>query len=163
MLTGDMMKVCMIVHNPPFQGGIVQFCVLLANAFKDKIKLTLIGFKNLYPSFLYKGKLPKVNQSGINFEAPFQQILKWYNPFSWINALIKAKNSDIIHIHWVTAFLGIIYSVILWLNKLLWQKKVVMTCHNITDHEKLFLAGLMTKIVFSRVPPIITVEARKSL
>jgi len=68
------MKVFCLVHNPPYQGGIVQYCVLLENAVVDEKKdvdFRLVGFKRLYPPIFYKGKQPKVNRSGIQFKKFF--------------------------------------------------------------------------------------------
>ena len=60
------MKIGMLVHNPPYQGGIVQYSVLLVNSMKDYVDFNLVGFKSLYPPFFYKGKLPKKDRSRIH-------------------------------------------------------------------------------------------------
>lgn len=145
------MRVYMITHNPPFQGGIVQHCVLLANSLRRKVNLSVVGYKRLYPPVLYKGKLPRENRSAINFEMPCPRRLSWANPFSWVRAFLDVKNCDVIHLHWVTAFLEIIYYVILTLNKWFGKKPVVLTCHNITDHERVFLMDFMSRKIFRRV------------
>lgn len=146
------MKVCMLVHNPPFQGGIVQYCVLLANALKkEDLNLSCVGFKKLYPPILYKGKQPKSNKSGIQFKTPIYNSIIWYNPLSWIFAYKKIKNSDIFHFHWVSPLLTPLYYTILKLNQLFAKKKVVVTCHNIEPHESTFLDKIFTKIIFSKI------------
>ena len=146
------MKICMLVHNPPFQGGIVQYCILLANTlYKKGINLEICGFKKLYPPFLYKGKLPKKNKSGIQFEMPNYNFIIWYNPLTWIKVYFKLKKCDIFHFHWVSPLLAPMQYVVLKLNKLFSKKKVVMTCHNIEPHESTVFDRLFTKIVFSNV------------
>ena len=128
------MKVGMLVHNPPFQGGIVQYSVLLVNSMKDKVDFELVGFDKLYPPFFYKGKLPKENRSGIQFYKESLNFVTWYNPFSWIRAYFKLSKCDIIHLHWVSPLLAPLQYTILKLNRIFYRKKVVLTCHNIEPH-----------------------------
>ena len=141
----------MLVHNPPFQGGIVQYCILLENSMKDYIDYDLIGFKRLYPQFLYKGKLPEINKSKINFLKNSNNIITWYNPFTWIKAYLKLKNNDIIHLHWFSPLLAPLQYIILILNKIFSKKKVVLTCHNIEPHESTFIDKILIKSVFSKI------------
>jgi len=145
------LKVCMVGHNPPFQGGIVQYCVLLVNHLKKNVDLKVIGFKKLYPPLFYKGKLPKKNKSKINFEVPSYNLITWYNPLTWINVFLKARKSDIIFMHWVSPLLAPLQFLILGLNKLMTKRKVVLTCHNIEPHEQTIFDKIFTKSVFSLV------------
>lgn len=144
-------KVCMLVHNPPFQGGVVQFCVLLVNSLKSSIDLNVVGFKKLYPYFLYKGKLPKQNNSTINFEVPAYNFVTWYNPLSWIKAYNHMKKAEVIHLHWISPLLTPLQYTILKLNKMFAKKKVVLTCHNIQPHESTIFDKVFTKAIFSKV------------
>jgi len=141
----------MIVHNPPYQGGIVQYCTLLANNLKNRIELETIGFKSLYPKFLYKGELPKESTLGISSLVQRYDVIRWYNPLSWIMAYKIAKSFDVLHLHWVSPLLAPIYYTILKLNQLHAKKPVVMTLHNIQPHESTFFDELFTKAVFSKV------------
>lgn len=145
------MKVGLLVHNPPYQGGIVQYCILLANELKKYAKINAVGFKSLYPPFLYKGKLPKENKSGIQFEVNTINSIAWYNPLSWISAYHKLKNNDVIHIQWVSPLLAPLQYIILTLNNIFAKKPVVITCHNIEPHESTPLDKIFTKKVFSKV------------
>lgn len=150
--TDKKMKVLMIAHDPPYQGGIVQYCILLANALQTQgVAPQVIGFKSLYPPFLYKGKLPKKDMSSIHFEKGSKKILTWYNPLSWLKTASLLKKYDILHIHWVSPLLAPLYFTILQYNKLFTKKKVLMTCHNIEPHESTFLDKLFIRIVFSEI------------
>lgn len=139
----------MLVHNPPFQGGIVQYCVLLCNELKNFVNLDTVGFKRLYPPLLYKGKLPKKNRSGIQFKVPNHNFITWYNPFGWIRAYLKLREGDIIHLQWVSPLLTPLQYVILKLNKWFAKKPVVLTCHNIEPHESTIFDKAFTKAIFS--------------
>lgn len=150
------MKICMLVHNPPFQGGLVQYCILLINSlYKQGIDLSICGFKKLYPPFLYKGKLPKENKLGIQFEIPSNNFVIWYNPLTWIKVYFKLRKCDMFHFHWVSPLLAPLQYVILLLNKLFSKKKVFVTCHNIEPHEKTIFDKIFTKLVFSNVDDFI--------
>jgi glycosyltransferase involved in cell wall biosynthesis len=144
-------KVGMFVHNPPFQGGIVQYSVLLVNAMKDMVNFDLVGFKKLYPPMLYKGKLPTSNRSGIQFPKYSDNFVTWYNPFTWVGAYFKLAKNDVIHLHWVSPLLTPLQYTILVMNKWFSKKKVVLTCHNIEPHESTIFDKWFTKAIFSKV------------
>lgn len=141
----------LLVHNPPYQGGIVQYCVLLSNSINGKIKQNIVGFKSLYPPMFYKGKLPKINRSGIKFKQKSHNFVTWYNPFSWINAYNFLKKNDVIHLQWVSPLLTPLQYVILKLNKWFAKKPILLTCHNIEPHESTPLDKIFTKAIFSNV------------
>src|SRR3989344_684833 len=145
------MKIGMLVHNPPYQGGIVQYSVLLVNSMKDYVDFNLVGFKSLYPPFFYKGKLPKKDRSGIHFFKESKNFVTWYNPFSWARAYFNFSDCDIIHLHWVSPLLAPLQYKILMLNRIFYRKKVVLTCHNIEPHESTIVDKFFTKLVFSKV------------
>ncbi|MBN1420485.1 MAG: glycosyltransferase [Planctomycetes bacterium] len=146
------MRVLMIAHNPPYQGGIVQASVLLANALAGRIHLEVIGYRSLYPRFLYKGVIPRRNRSGIRFAVPFRRILRWWDPFSWWEAAGCARGFDILHLHYVTAFLAPLYfGLLLFVRLRAPGVRTVLTCHNITDHERLPFQGLLTRALFRRI------------
>jgi len=147
-------KVSNLVHNPPYQGGIVQYCILLVNSLTDLnagIDINCIGFKSLYPPFFYKGKLPKENKSAIQFKVPIKNYVTWYNPFSWIKAYKDLSKTDIIHMQWVSPLLAPLQFTILKLNKWFAKKKTVLTCHNIEPHESTVLDRIFTKMVFNNI------------
>lgn len=143
------MKVATLVHNPPFQGGIVQYCVMLNNEIHGKVEESIIGFKHIYPSFIYKGVLPKINKSGINFIEKPQNFVKWYSFTSWVKAYRKLAKSDIIHLHWVSPQMAPLYLVILGLNRMFAKKPVLITCHNIEPHEHSKIERTLIKACFS--------------
>jgi len=144
-------KVSSIVHNPPYQGGIMQYSVLLQNEMKDMVDFNLVGFKSLYPKIIYKGVQPKKNKHGIQFTVPCPRVLKWYSPASWKKAYEMLKDGDVIHINWFTPQMAPLYYTVLKLNAMGAKKPVVMTCHNIEPHETNPLDHLMTVKTFNLV------------
>ncbi|RME55542.1 glycosyltransferase [Candidatus Woesearchaeota archaeon] len=146
-----MIKVSAIVHNPPYQGGIMQYCVLLENAMQGMVDFNLVGFKNLYPSLIYKGVQPKKNRHGIQFNVKCPRIIKWFSPLSWFKAYDILREGDIIHIHWFTPQMAPLYYTVLKLNQIRDKKPVVMTCHNIEPHEPNVLDHKLTVKTFELV------------
>lgn len=143
------MKIATLVHNPPFQGGIVQYCVMLNNEIHSKVDETIIGFKRLYPSLIYKGALPKSNKSGINFIEKPHNFVRWYSFLSWIKAYRMLAKGDIMHFHWVSPQMAPLYLVILKLNRVFAKKPVLITCHNIEPHEHSRVERLLIRACFS--------------
>lgn len=125
-----------IVHNPPYQGGIMQYCVLLENYMKGMVDFNLIGFAALYPKIIYKGVMPKKSRHGIKFDNSCPRVIKWYSLPSWYKAYKLATKGDVIHINWITPQMAPLYYTILKLNRMGANKPVVITCHNIEPHEQ---------------------------
>lgn len=151
----EALKVSFLVHNPPYQGGIVHYSILLANAMHTLVDQNVVGYKSLYPRFLYKGDIHRKSQSGIDFKAPVRKVLKWYSPLSWYRAYRQAQKSNVIHINWVTAFLGVVYYSILLFNRFGAKRKVIITCHNITDHEPIPFGSFFTRRVLGMAHQLI--------
>lgn len=143
------MKIATLVHNPPFQGGIVQYCVMLNNEIYGKVEEKIIGYKHLYPSLIYKGVLPKVNKSGINFKQKPDNFVKWHSFASWVKAYKKLSEGDIIHLHWVSPQMAPLYLAILMMNRMFARKPVLLTCHNIEPHEHSKVERKLIKACFS--------------
>jgi len=143
------MKITMIGTLPP-QKGISFYCADLLESLKKKnsIKIEFIGFKKLYPAFLYKGG-EKIDDPHSNINISDERILNiltYYNPFSWFWAGISAKGT-IIHAQWWSHVLAPIYFVILVVCKLR-GKIIIITVHNVLPHEKNMINNLLNKSIF---------------
>jgi len=110
-------KVTMISTLPPIKASSL-YTLNLVNAISKKIKIDFIGFKKIYPEFLYPGgtidkntKEPKIKNVNI------RSFLTWYNPFSWIWAGLTCKGK-VIHAQWWSYVLAPIYFTILSIAKL---------------------------------------------
>ena len=79
-------KVTLIGTLPPIK-GLSPYCNGLLKSLSKNTEVEFIGFKELYPEFLYPGgtkvkdgnyKVPEITNAEI------RNILTYYNPFSWI-------------------------------------------------------------------------------
>lgn len=142
-----MKTVTMIGTLPPIK-GISPYTKELCSELSKLVHIDFIGFKSIYPEFLYPGgtkvsgvKPPKIK----NLDN--RSFLTWYNPFTWIYAGFTAKG-DVVHAQWWSWALAPVYCTVLLIAKLR-GKKIVLTAHNIEPHEKSFLKSLFNNSTFS--------------
>ncbi len=145
------MKITMIGPLPPVKGGISDYCIELLNALSEKIDIDFINFQSIYPKFLYPqnpfetGRDFQIKKhSGMNIRS----LLKWYHPFGnfWVGIQIKTR---IVHFHWWTSFLFIVFFPLLVAIKLTGCKKIICTTHNIVGHESGIIDRILTRMMMS--------------
>lgn len=131
---------------PPIK-GMSLYTTPFLEALDKKAPLNFLGFKALYPEFVYPGwtrdhslRKPQISQTSI------YNYIAWYNPFSWIRAGFNIKGTTV-HAQWWSWILAPIYLVILWIWRLRW-KQIILTVHNVSPHEKSFLKNFMNNIVY---------------
>lgn len=141
------MKITMIGTLPPLK-GISPYCLELVRALSKHVEIEFIGFKSLYPEFLYPGGT-KVKDEGYNLphlkNIEIRNMLTWYNPFSWIFAGLTLKGK-VVHAQWWAYPLALMYLVILSIAKLR-KRKVIITVHNVLPHEKSRLKNFLNRVV----------------
>ncbi len=141
------MKVTIIGTLPPLK-GISPYCLELVKALSKHVEIEFIGFKSLYPEFLYPGGTKvKDNEYNIPYlkNVEIRNILTWYNPFSWIWAGLTLKGK-VVHAQWWAYPLALIYLVILSIAKLR-KKRIIITVHNVLPHEKSRVKIFLNSIV----------------
>ena len=130
-----------IIGLSPYTKGLVE--ELCKNT-----KINFLGFKHIYPKFLYPGKL--LDESSTSLEEhenlKIRNVLNWFNPIGWIIEAFRIK-TDIIHAQWWSYPLAPLYLTILGINKLR-GKKIILTIHNVIPHEKSFIKILFNKSIF---------------
>ena len=141
------MKVTFIGTLPPIK-GMSPYCLELVTELSKHVEVEFIGFKKLYPDFLYPGGATVDDQ---NYRTPVvenkktRSILAYYNPFVWIWAGLTARG-DIVHAQWWSYVLAPVYIVILSILKIR-KKRVIITVHNVFPHEGGKLNRLLNSIV----------------
>ncbi|TET72251.1 MAG: glycosyltransferase [Candidatus Aminicenantes bacterium] len=140
-------KITLIGTLPPVK-GLSPYCQELLKSLSKKMKVEFIGFKKLYPDFLYPGgtKVKDWNEKPPELKnAKIRIVLTYYNSFSWIWAGLTIKG-DIIHAQWWSHVLAPIYFVILSICKVR-GKKIVITVHNVVPHENNGINNFLNRIV----------------
>ncbi|KCZ70613.1 glycosyltransferase [Candidatus Methanoperedens nitroreducens] len=141
------MKVTIIGTLPPIK-GISPYCTELLMALSKRVEVEFIGFKSIYPDFLYPGgttfrdekyEMPEIGNTSI------RNILAWYNPLSWLWAGLTVRG-DIVHAQWWAHPLAPVFFVTLFIAKL-GGKKIIITVHNVQPHEKNRINTFLNNIV----------------
>jgi glycosyltransferase involved in cell wall biosynthesis len=126
------MKITLIGTLPPIK-ALSPYCYHLAEALSKKIELEFINFNRIIPEFLYPGGT-KEKKTYYQKKINSKDIISWNNPLSWIKAG-RAASGDIIHIqHW-QRYATFMYCFIVPILKYR-KKKILISVHNITPHEK---------------------------
>lgn len=121
---------------PPQAQGIPGYCGALAQALATHGPVHAIGFKAMYPAFLFPGVKCAMDPTSPAPQAPNLNVrhsLAWYNPIGWLwNAF--ATPARLIHIQWWSLPLFPI-SFTFALAAKLRRIPVVVTVHNVLPHE----------------------------
>lgn len=141
-----MKKISILSSFPPIK-WITPYTIEFIKALDKKSEVTFLGFKDIYPEFLYPNgtkdtslKTPKLKNTHI------YNTITWYNPFSWISAGMKI-DWDILHAQWWSWPLFYIYLTIGIIAKLR-KKHIILTVHNVIPHEKSLIKNFCNNIVY---------------
>ena len=145
------MKVTILSSLPP-QRGVTPYTMrlLAALAATGDVDVDALGFRSLYPRWLYPGGAPEAADADIGTATPVPAArpLTWYNPLSWLRTGLVVRG-DVVHAQWWSWFLAPAYVVVLALARAR-GKRVVVTVHNADPHE----GGRVKRFANSLVLPI---------
>ena len=140
--------VTLIGTLPPIK-GISPYCQELLKSVSKKMEVEFIGFKKLYPDFLYPGGrvVEDSNSYNVNLmkNIAIRNILTYYNPLSWIWTGFSIKG-EIVHAQWWSHVLAPVYFVVLSICKFR-RKKIIITVHNVLPHENSKLNKFLNRVV----------------
>lgn len=148
-LSQGLKEVAILGSLPPLR-ALSSYCLAFSLAISRLIKTEFISFKHIYPAFLYPGgglkddyTFPKMEQSSSMKE---RRYLTWYNPLSWIWEGLFTKG-QVLHAQWWSSPLIFVYLTICFLYKIR-RRPIVITVHNIVQHEKNYFYELCSRILF---------------
>ena len=151
-------KVTILSSLPP-QRGVTPYTARLLDALaaRSDVEVQALGFRSLYPRWLYPGGDQETSDA-VELPVPERRILAWYNPWTWLWAGLTVRG-DIIHAQWWSWFLAPAYVVVLSLCRLR-GKRVVVTAHNLRPHEHGWWRRLMNALVLRTADEIIVHSER---
>ncbi len=138
-----MIRASLIGTLPPIK-GISPYCRGLFKALSKRIEVDFIGFKSIYPDFLYPGGSRKEYDADCA-DKNARNVLTYYNPATWMSAGLSLKG-DIVHAQWWAYPLAPIFLMTLGLAKMR-GKRVVITVHNVMPHKKNPLNDFLNSVV----------------
>ena len=129
------MKVAVLSSLPP-QKGITPYTVSLLEALASRgdLEVEAVGFRSLYPAWVYPGGAPEADGVAIPASIPIRRTLSWWNPISWLYTGATLR-CDVLHAQWWSWFLAPAYAVTLGVAKAR-GKSVVITVHNVNPHDR---------------------------
>lgn len=139
------MRVSIFSAFYPFRGGIAQFNARLLRAMEKKHQVSAFTFTKQYPGFLFPGKTQFVSETDQVDPISAERIVNPFNPFSYIGAAKKIKNSSpeiFISNYWMT-FFGFCFG---FLSRR--QAKTttrIALIHNLIPHEPRFFDRIFSR------------------
>jgi len=121
---------------PPQAQGIPGYCGALAVALASHGRVRAVGFKAMYPRWLFPGVKTAMDPTSVlpaTENLTMRHALTWYNPLGWLWHAVRTP-ADIVHIQWWSLPLFPVcftFAVIARLRR----KPVVVTVHNVQPHE----------------------------
>jgi glycosyltransferase involved in cell wall biosynthesis len=117
-----------------------QYSVHLANSLAEKAEVEVIGYKSIFPLWLYPGK-----SKSLSGEVPLREdiqvydILKYYSLLSSFKAasIIRQRiRADVVHIQWIAPQHGFVLIPLMLLLRYCWAGRIFLTVHNVSPHER---------------------------
>lgn len=143
------MKVSFLGTTPPSKSN-VYYSTTLSSHLSRILEVDFIGFKKLYPDFMYPGGNYDTDKKLVfaeNKNLSVRKIISYYNPFSWILAGLSAKG-DIAHLQWWSLPTApIIFFMSLGLK--MRGKKIIVTMHNVLPHEASIFDRMITGLALA--------------
>ncbi len=137
----------MIGSLPPLV-GLSPYTRALVDALSRYWPIEFLGFSNIYPRFLYPGRLKDDSQLPLeeHENLRIRNVLNWYNPFQWVAEGLRI-HSPLVHAQWWSFPLAPIYYTLLSLSRMR-GKRVIMTVHNVRPHERQGMKTFFNRSVF---------------
>ena len=144
---GKRLKVTLVGTLPPIK-GVSPYCLALARSLEGHVSLEFLGFRSLYPDFLYPGgtRTDPHHQPPLRWHnTRVRNLLTYYNPLSWIWAGLSLQG-EIVHAQWWSYVLAPPYAVLLALARLR-GRRCVLTVHNVLPHEQSRVSKLLNRAI----------------
>jgi glycosyltransferase involved in cell wall biosynthesis len=145
----ERLRVTLIGTLPPIK-GVSPYTSHLLKALADDpgLEIEFVGFRSIYPRWLYPGGDP-IDRSQPSPQYPgasIRNILAWYDPLSWIRAGLTLRG-EVVHAQWWSYILAPVYATVLAIAKLR-GKRTLLTLHNVYPHERAWWKRALHRAVF---------------
>ncbi len=132
------LKIMLVGPVHPWRGGIAQHGSLLAAALAEKgHDVEVLGYRSLYPRWLYPGADPREPSGGVTLprDIPVHSLLRPLGPITWVAGLraIRRAAPDVVLIQWWVPFFA---PLLAFLGRgMRGRSRRVFICHNVLPHE----------------------------
>jgi glycosyltransferase involved in cell wall biosynthesis len=127
----------MVGAFPPQSQGIQDYCREIAEGIGAHTSIHAVGFRAMYPSFLFPGVRQAMDPTKAPPAAPYlttEHRLAWYNPLGWVVRALTMR-ADVLHVQWWSLPLWPVmmtFAVIARLRSI----PIAVTVHNVLPHER---------------------------
>ncbi|MFO7626890.1 MAG: glycosyltransferase family 4 protein [Candidatus Fermentibacteraceae bacterium] len=146
------MRICLLGPFPPLRGGISQFNSRLADALElAGHQVVRVGFRSLYPGFLFPGKSQYENPGAVAPRADMP-LLRPTSPFSWpgVRRKISSLRCDAVVVQWWHPFFAPCLSACLPGGI-----PSAAVCHNLHPHEGFPFSEALGRHFLNRMDSIV--------
>lgn len=146
------MKICLLGPFPPLRGGISQFNSRLAGALElAGHEVVRVGFRSLYPGFLFPGKSQYETSEALPSRADMP-LLRPISPFSWpgTRRMISSFGCDAVVVQWWHPFFAPCLSACVPAGI-----PAAAVCHNLHPHEGFPFSEALGRHFLNRMDSIV--------
>lgn len=130
------LRVAMLGAYPPQAQGVQDYCREIVLALAAHCRVHALGFRSMYPAFLFPGVKQAMDPTKARMEHPNLEVehrLTWYNPLGWLRAGYSTQ-ADVFHAQWWSLPLfPVTYTIVRAMKAR--GIPVVVTAHNVSAHE----------------------------
>jgi glycosyltransferase involved in cell wall biosynthesis len=124
----------------------------LANSLAESSEVEVVGYKNIFPLWLYPGESKRLSGEIQTRETiRVHEILKYYSVFSARKAAIAIKKKirpDVVDIQWIAPQHGLVLIPLMFFLKRAGGPKIFLTIHNVSPHESRLFDRFLSRWVF---------------
>jgi glycosyltransferase involved in cell wall biosynthesis len=148
-------RIAVIAPVHPLTVGAAAFNTAMAGALEQRCPVTLVGWRRLYPPFLYRGA-DRDDRSRPPASVYADPILDWINPLTWRSALdrVDAFRATALVLPWIHTVMSPPYR---WLLRHAPRRvRRVVICHNVVPHEPFPGSRTLTRSVLGNADLLVT-------
>jgi glycosyltransferase involved in cell wall biosynthesis len=152
------MRISVVGPTYPFRGGIAQHTTLLCNTMRKKHEVQFISYTRQYPKIIFPGKTDRDPSKNALHTDSVEYLIDSMNPYSWYrasNAIVRFRPDRVVFPWWVIFWAP----QTVYLAKKVKKKtnsKIIILCHNVTDHEGNRVKECINKYVLRNGDVLIT-------
>ena len=148
-------RIAVIAPVHPLTVGAAAFNTAMAGALGQRCPVELVGWRRLYPPFLYRGA-DRDHRSRPPGAIHADPVLDWVNPLTWRAAIdrVDAFRSTALVLPWIHAVMSPPYR---WLLRHAPPHvRRVVICHNVVPHEPFPASRTLTRSVLGNADLLVT-------
>jgi glycosyltransferase involved in cell wall biosynthesis len=127
-------QIAILGPSSRFLSGISYFTMRLANSLTHGNQVKAVLFREMLPTRLFPGwRRVGSNITELDFapEVQVEEILDWYNPFTWVRAYRTLRNADVMILEWWTSSVAHIYFALALMNR--GKVHMIIEFHEVVD------------------------------